>query len=111
VDCLSSFDLSSLPRCTFAIPSALPSATGGEGDCPESFSEDIFRLFACGFSSCISSLFIVDFREPPLEIGFPAKTASPSPSPSVAENVSWGGDVGGVIGPPSSSSSVPFLGR
>jgi hypothetical protein len=25
--------------------------------------------------------------------------------------VSWGGDVGGVIGPPSSSSSVPFLGR
>lgn len=54
---------------------------------------------------------MVDFREPPLEIGFPAKTASPSPSPSDAENVSWGGDVGGVIGPPTSFSSVPFLGR
>ena len=84
-------------------PALLSMALGK--DC---FSGDIFCLFACDFLSKLSSFLGDDFRELLRAIGFPAKTASPSPSE--AENVSRGGEVGGVIGPPVPSSSIPLFG-
>lgn len=59
-------------------------------------------------SSCSSSVKDVLRGLFLLARGFPANTASPSPS--VAEKSSWGGDDGGVRGSPKDSSSIPFFG-
>jgi hypothetical protein len=90
------------------LPALLSTAGGGKA-CPEYFSGDVLCFFACIFPSLISSFLEGDFRGLLPAMVFPAKTASPSPS--IAENVSWGGEVGGVIGPPVLSSSTPFFGR